>query len=260
LVRTNNWPLLVVVGVALVVRGWKLGRQGRLRAVVPGFGWLLAGWVVPLGAWLGRNCVVLHDWTGTAEKTRILTWTAKPFGEWFSHPLFSLRGLWEFLSVLVASFWRGELTWFQRRLTTPELDGFCVVTSVGLCAVALVSLLRGGERVGASLRRACWLGLTGLGAGVVFLAVLSVSFDFHECFYPSQAYPYLNSGRLLTGALIPFVVVYVQGLDWVLRRWEGERVRWVVLGVIGVFLAVSEVVVYWPVFGSQYNWFHMVGM
>jgi hypothetical protein len=123
----------------------------------------------------------------------------------------------------------------------------------------MLSLMSRKTQLAPTQRRAFGLALGGLGAGMVFLAVMSVAFDFHDCFYPSRVYPYLNSGRLLTGALIPFLVVYIQGLDWALRRWQSERLRWTILALISVFLAVSEIVIYWPVFGSQYNWFHMLG-
>jgi len=55
-------------------------------------------------------------------------------------------------------------------------------------------------------------------AGIAFLALLSIQFDFGSCINPSREHPYFTSGRLLSGALIPFAVVYVYGVSWVCAR------------------------------------------
>ena len=56
------------------------------------------------------------------------------------------------------------------------------------------------------------------GRRCVSLALLSIQFDFGNCINPSREHPYFTSGRLLSGALIPFAVVYVYGVSWVCRR------------------------------------------
>ena len=92
-------------------------------------------------------------------------------------------------------------------------------------------------------------------AGVAFLALLSIQFDFGNCINPSREHPYFTSGRLLSGALIPFAVVYVSGVSWVFRRINAASVL-IALGLIVVLVTTSEVLVNRVVFVSEHNWFH----
>ena len=80
-------------------------------------------------------------------------------------------------------------------------------------------------------------------AGVAFLALLSIQFDFGSCVNPSREHPYFTSGRLLSGALIPFAVLCVWGFVGVPPRYfKISQTRWIdtalpliVLGLIVVF-------------------------
>jgi hypothetical protein len=75
--------------------------------------------------------------------------------------------------------------------------------------------------------------------------------------YPSRGFPYMTAGRLILGALIPFLLLFLYGLDYGLRGPENNW-RWpVALGGVILFMLVSEIVTDWPVFFSQYNWFHL---
>jgi hypothetical protein len=102
-------------------------------------------------------------------------------------------------------------------------------------------------------------------SGVAFLALLSIQFDFGNCINPSRQHPYFTSGRLLSGALIPFALSYVYGISCLCRlvtsrfcqaRWIDTASPLVLLGVIVVFSQVSEIVIIRPVFTSEHNWFH----
>jgi hypothetical protein len=93
-------------------------------------------------------------------------------------------------------------------------------------------------------------------AAVAFLALLSIQFDFGNCINPSREHPYFTSGRLLSGALIPFAVVYVYGVSWVCRRIN-TALPLIVLGLIVVFVTTSEILVNRVVFVSEHNWFHL---
>ncbi len=73
-----------------------------------------------------------------------------------------------------------------------------------------------------SERQALGFALASFAASVAFLAITSMAFDFGACFYPSRAHPFFTSGRLITGALIPFVILYVHGLDRVLARMKSD--------------------------------------
>jgi hypothetical protein len=84
-----------------------------------------------------------------------------------------------------------------------------------------------------------------------------VSYDFGDCFYPSREMPYITSGRLALGALIPFAALYVSGLDALLPERVGAPVRWLVLIVPVALMTLSEIHLSKVAFSSPYNWFHM---
>ena len=90
---------------------------------------------------------------------------------------------------------------------------------------------------------------------VLVLALLSLAFDFGNCPYPSRAHPFFSSGRYLSGALIPFALLYVYGLDACLARVRGDAPRFALLGAILLFATVSEIAVNRVAFASPYNWF-----
>jgi hypothetical protein len=90
---------------------------------------------------------------------------------------------------------------------------------------------------------------------VAFLALLSLAFDFGSCPYPSREHPYFSSGRYLSGALIPFALLYVHGLDGLLARARPAWTRAALLAAILAVATLSEVVLNRVAFGSQYNWF-----
>src|SRR5207248_6579306 len=91
---------------------------------------------------------------------------------------------------------------------------------------------------------------------VGFLMLLSISFDFHNCPYPSREFPYLTSGRLLNGVAIPFFILFAHAIDqfanWTKRGWSG----WTLLWTIALFLIASQVKANSPAFASHYNFFH----
>jgi hypothetical protein len=101
-----------------------------------------------------------------------------------------------------------------------------------------------------------WVALLSFVSIVAFLVVLSISFDFGRCPYPSQEHPYFTSGRLLNAAAVPFFLVFVYVIDqfgsWTKREW----LRWTLLGATVLFLTVSQLQVNAPAFSSRYNFFH----
>jgi len=93
-------------------------------------------------------------------------------------------------------------------------------------------------------------------AAVAFLGFLSVIYDFHDCTYPSREHPYFTSGRLMLGALVPFLLLFVFGMDRALKKF-GVRAKFFGLAAIILFMLIFEIATDWPVFYSEYNWFHM---
>jgi hypothetical protein len=122
--------------------------------------------------------------------------------------------------------------------------------------VAAIAGLWKQDGLSAFQRRAIGTAILIFLAGVAFLALLSIQFDFGNCINPSPAHPYFTSGRLLSGALIPFAVVYVYGVAWLCRRISAD-LPVVMLGLIVVFVTASEIWVNRLVFASEHNWFHL---
>ena len=125
LVKTANLPLLFVVAAAVIYKAVQLIAQKmsatRIRRSSGLSQFPLA---VPLAIWFAWNQNHFGDLTATKSKIEILGWTAKPFVDWWSHPIFSLQGLKEFWPELIASFWRGEFIWHHERMASWWSDAF----------------------------------------------------------------------------------------------------------------------------------------
>jgi len=257
LVKVNNFGLVAVALGAVAVRAWRWWREGRLRLYVPVIVLFFAAAAVPVTIWCIRNYYIAGDLTASSAKVHFLGWTPKPIGAWWNHPIFTAGGLWTFWSDLLASFWRGEFIWHGERLSFRSVDLFYAISSalfIGSAAVGMLQRKRGPS----DFQRQCLgLALFSFAAALISLAMLSIIFDFGQCLFPSRSYPFFASGRLLSGAVIPIMLLYVYGLDTALRFIGGGWVRYFALGGIGLFITASEVILSTPIFSSPYNFFHM---
>jgi hypothetical protein len=256
LVKISNLPLLMVSAVVVIFKTWQIWRAGKLRRAGRALGWLVLWAGLPIGAWLAWSQYAFGDFTGSAIKLQAITWTVKPFHEWWHHPIFSVNGFGTFLSGLLVSFWQGEFMWHAHPLDSPLVNAFYVVPTLFLLALGIVSLWR-ANLWNTLQRRALVLSLGCFAAGVAFLALMSVMYDFGICINPSRAFPYLVAGRLILGALIPFLLLLLQGTDFLLHGAKNNWIRPLVLAGFVLFMIVSEVVTDWTVFSSQYNWYHL---
>ncbi|MFZ0827224.1 MAG: DUF2142 domain-containing protein [Verrucomicrobiia bacterium] len=254
LTKISNLPLLAVSGVVLLLKIRNLAEAGKWRASSPALTALALCAGLPMMAWLAWCKHAFGDFSGTAAKIQFLGWTQKPFGEWWHHPIFTPHGLWTFLSELLASFWQGEFLWHRQPLASPVVDLIYAILSIGLVGAAVIALV--GRSGTAAQRQALWFGLGCFLAAVVFLGFLSILYDFHDCFYPSTAHPYFKSGRLMLGALIPFLLLLVFGLDRALGR-RGKPAKFLALAGMILFMLVSEIAIDWAIFPDAYNWFHL---
>ena len=210
----------------------------------------------PIVAWLVWMKTHFGDFTGATSKAQLLGWTTKPFSDWWSHPIFTASGMWTFLSELIASFWRGEFMWHAQIIGYKGLDLFYVLSSLGLILIAVISLAaRRAKNTSQAQRRVLWIAAACVVATIVFLAFLSLQFDFGACINPSRERPYFFQGRLMLGALIPFAMLYVYGLSRLLRN-ESDLVLGAI-GAIAIAITISELLANRVAFTSAYNWFHM---
>jgi hypothetical protein len=212
---------------------------------------------VPIGGWLAWTKYHFGDFTGATEKMQALGWTLKPIGAWWHHPIFTLPGLWTFISGLIATFWQGEFLWYGQPMTSPVVNTIYTIFSLGFVGIALANLLPRFTATTVAQQQALWFGVWNLAVSLVFLAFLSVIYDFHDCFYPSREHPYFTSGRLMGAALIPFLLLFVYGMDCAASRLNGQRARLIALAGFVLFMLITEITVDWPVFSNEYNWFHM---
>src|SRR5262249_40871960 len=157
---------------------------------------------------------------------------------------------------LIASFWRGEFMWHAHTIGFKGIDLFYVLSSLGLISVAVISLWRQRDKnTGEAQRRVLWISAASVIAVIAFLGFLSLQFDFGACINPSRERPYFFQGRLMLGAMIPFMMLYVYGLNGLL----GGRTR-LVLGAVGaitIAITTSDFLANRVAFTSPYNWFHM---
>jgi len=254
LTKLSNFPLVAVALAVIVTRSiaiiLRAPRTGLIALAA-----LISCAAIPVGAWVLWTKFHFGDFTGSTGKIGVLGWTRKPFGDWWRHPIFTPRGVWTFWSDLIASFWRGEVSWHARPLRWRGADRFYVVSSLLLLAAATVGL-RKRAQLSAFQRQAIGSAILIFLTGVAFLALLSIQFDFGNCINPSRKHPYFTSGRLLSGALIPFAVVFVYAVSWIFRRIS-TALPLLVLGLIVMFVTASEILVNRVVFLSEHNWFHL---
>jgi len=254
LTKLSNLPLVAVALAVIVARSIPIILRTP-RAGLIALAALISCAAISVGTWMLWTKFHFGDLTGSTAKISLLGWTQKPFGGWWQHPIFTPRGVWIFWSDLIASFWRGEVSWHSRPLRWRGADGFYAISSLLILAAATVGL-RKQAGLSAFQRQAIGSAILIFLAGVALLALLSIQFDFGNCINPSREHPYFTSGRLLSGALIPFAVVFVYGVSWVCRRIN-TALPLIVLGLIVVFVTTSEILVNRVVFVSEHNWFHL---
>lgn len=263
LTKLSNLPL-IAIAVAVVVARLVATSRRTPRAGLSALAALLLCAAVPIGGWMVWLKLQFGDFTGSAAKIALLGWTRKPFVEWWRHPIFKPSGLWIFWSDLIAHFWRGEVGWHGKPFNWRIADGLFTTSSAVFIAAAILGL-RKQFGLSAFQRQAIGVAILTVATGIAFLALLSIQFDFGGCINPSRSHPYFTSGRLLTGALIPFALSYVYGISCLCRlamsgfrqaHSIGTVSALVVLGAIIVFSQASEIFITRPVFASEHNWFH----
>jgi hypothetical protein len=253
LTKLSNLPLIAVVLVVIFARLLLMIRETP-RAGIITLGAVVICAAIPVCSWMLWTKYQFDDMTGSTAKIALLGWTRKPLAEWWDHPIFTVQGFWIFWRDIVASFWRGEVKWHGQLLRWPVADSFYAISSLALLLAAVVGL-RKNSGLSTFQRQAIGTAVLSFIVSVGFMALLSIQFDFGNCINPSRAHPYFTSGRLLSGALIPFALAYVYGISYLFRRINAA-VSLAVLGLILTFGTSSEIIMNRVVFASEHNWFH----
>jgi len=259
LTKISNLPLLVISAALMAFRLIQQARNGKWRASWRSWFALALCALLPVALWMAWTRHNFGDYTGTARKISVPTlgWTYEPMMAWWHHPIFTPNGFWIFISKLLASFWRGEFVWHRVPLASPLVDLGYVISSIALVGMTWISLLRKPANTSREQRHALWFALACFASVIAFMGFLSIIYDFHDCPYPSRAQPYFVSGRLLLGALIPFLLLFLYGLDQALAPIRNKWLRPLLLTGLVLFMLIGEITVDRPVFSSPYNWFHL---
>ena len=253
LTKISTLPVLAVSALLVAAKIFKIYGSGKLRpAILPVLALLFCALPSVL-AWLLWCRTNYGDLTGSAIKIQKLGWTARPVAEWLQHPIFSPPGLWVFAGDNLSTFWQGEFWWLRRPLALPALDAFYQVLTVVLLAFALAAIWRFPKKY---YRAALVFAFVCLAAMSAFFALLSVKYDFQDCFYPSRAHPFFTSGRLFLGILIPVLILLASGLDFALQKFS-VKAKFFLLGALLLIMLAGETVLDWRVFACEYNWFHL---
>jgi len=254
--KYTNLALLVLCGLASAIwlRRWQ--REGSLPRAARRLSWLWAAALIPIALWLLRNQRVLGDPSGGARKLKMLGWSYKPLSAIPHHPLFTLDGWRIFLTGLFSSFWGGEIAWLRRTMHEPWLDFFFAASSLLFLGIGSFRALRTRRTPAGRMETFASMAV---GCAVAMLAGLSIVFEFNVVGGPSRALPYLNSGRLIAGVLLPFALLYVSGIEGACVQLPLRMRRttaWVLLILVAMLVVSSEVALRARVFASPANWFH----
>jgi hypothetical protein len=257
LVKLSNVAIWVVFFTYIGLKAADLRRARALREnlqimLVP----VLAA-TLPVLLWVGRNYLVLGDPLGTEEKTAELGWSRKHGREIFQHPIFGGSGLTTFGTTFLTTTWRGHLRWHNSQVEIATYDRFYLIVSITFIAAAAFSLTFFRARYSGQERLSYVLAFVALGTSVAFLVAVSLLFDFGDCVYPSRAFPFVALGRLVSGTLVFFLVIFAHGIE---LMWL--RSRWLAAGVLLLCTAVMSAQYYTyvvEVLPSAYNWFHLPG-
>jgi hypothetical protein len=201
----------------------------------------------------------MGDVTGSRAKTAYLGWTVKPWPEIWHHPIFTPHGLKYFLSAVVRTYWRGEYSWAGSPMRGIYADAFYLLSTTVLIAAFLAFLILRGKEENRLQRLNEFLSCYLVAASVLFLAAISLPFDFQDCVYPSREHPYFISGRIICGTMLPFALIYLSGFEFLWRPIRKYVHPIFPLATICVGIMVSEVMLTLVVFHSKFNFYALMG-
>jgi hypothetical protein len=220
---------------------------------------MIAAAAVPLVIWISLNYYNLGDLTGTTEKINHLGWTAKSFSELGEHPIFTPRGIIEFSRELTESFWRGEFIWRGNELASEIADAMYVLTTLLFGLAGFINIISKRNSLSFDNKIFNYLHLCIVLLYGLFLAILSIRYDYGNCHYPSKEFPYLVSGRLILASLVSFSIIYVKGVEFLAVKISRRIDPIIIVFLIVAYSACSEIAITLEggVFASPYNFFHL---
>jgi len=256
MIKITNISVLALLGIVVglevvhILRDRQFQRFWKLVV-------LLLAVAAPIGIWLTRSYTVWGSLTGIDEVTRWKGWSPKPLTHILQHPIFTFDGSVFFLSELIKTFWRGEFVWHGQRIASPITDTFYVISTAVFFFFSACRTGRTNTPATKKYRFALRLSLCTIIVSVVVLIAISIRYDFGRWPYPSRQQPFLTSGRLISGSLVPFCLIYLDGLHCLLSKIKARINPLAVLTVLVVMITCTELALSRDVFSSMYNWFHL---
>lgn len=259
LVKLSNLPVLLIFSIILLMLVKKYNSTGQLVNSAPYLLAIIAAVIVPLIIWIGFNLNSSGDFTGASHKIEFFGWTVKPLTEWENHPIFTFKGIVYFFSELARTFWRGEFIWHLERVASKSADILYVVTTVIFGTAGIAGIFSERENMSSDHKYFNCLNICILASYILFLIILSIRYDFGGCPYPSRDLPYFASGRLILAALVPFLMIYIKGIEFIAAKISKSIDPIIVIILIVLFSSFLEITNYVErgVFASPYNFFHL---
>ena len=252
LVKIANFPLLFVLAIILLLQLRKRESEEFYKTLV-----LAVACAIPILFWIYWNLTTLGDLTGTNDKIHLLGWQKKPFLNIMDHPIFTVKGAGYFFPDLIKTFWRGELIWGLRVLASKNSDLFYLISSPSFIFVSIINTFFFRANYSVNHRFTNILSIIYLFSSILFLIILCMLYDFGQGFYPSKQSPFFTSGRLILGAMVPFLILYVDGIRIILQKIYKPEKLFAVILIISIFVSHYEISSIIQVIKSKYNLFHL---
>ena len=258
LAKISNLVILIFMALIIILKIRKLSLEKQLKKHLPRLVSLLVFATIPIGIQFIINYLAFNDLTGITEVMKYKGWTTKTFGELWNHPIFTFEGVLFFMNNIIKTFWRGEFVWHGKRMAFWCIDLF-YLSSTGIFLLAsFFYMFSKDKKNGEPQRFVLSMSFCVIVISILFLVFLSIRFDFgNHWFYPSRGSPYFTSGRLISGILVPFIIIYINGLKFLLFKINGRINPFIAILAILILISCSEILLSYKVFGSAYNWYHL---
>ncbi|MDD2709135.1 MAG: DUF2142 domain-containing protein [Verrucomicrobiae bacterium] len=215
------------------------------------------------GVWLGWNEAMLGDWWATRDKMRMVGVIERPVTDWWRAPVLQPHYFVAFIWETLISFWRGSFVWFGKTIASPSMDVFYAISTLLLVPIGFreICFRRKGEGTAMDRQAGRMTGWLLAGVLVLFmglLMLLSLRLGYRQGCRAAQIHPpFTADGRFMLGALIPFAIFYLAGLEALTCRWFRCASPYLLLFVMVAGITCGEVLISAHVFSSPYNWFHL---
>jgi 4-amino-4-deoxy-L-arabinose transferase-like glycosyltransferase len=259
LVKLSNIPMIIIFSIIYLCIIIKFVTTNIIKDKIIHLVVLALSLLTPITIWCVFNYLTLGDIAGTSAHISYCGWTIKPFNQLLNHPIFTFKGFYYFISNLTTSFWRGEFVWHLERIKSVAADNLYLITSVIFSVLGMWCMLFPKDSNFSKQRLYDYILISTPLCFIAFLAYLSIRYDFNNDYYPSREFPYFVSGRLMLAAFIPYLIIYVKGIEYFIEKTKLKVDPLLILLVIVLISFYSEVTLTYQlgIFANKLNFFNM---